>query len=576
MSGQKLHRRIAFIMLVIFPLTANLPMRVQIVHADEGTTDVPTATWTFEPSGTLENTATSETGVIIDPPVQMNTETSIPSPTPIFSQTPTAMFTAAPQLAGSYISDEVLVRFKNSATDEMTAECLRRVNGRVDSAIEELSVLIVKLNSVSVSNAVATLSACEGVRFVEPNYLAFSADVIPSDANWGIQYGLVNIRAPQGWVYATGSTGVIIAILDTGVDLAHPDLAAKITAGWDFVNNDAFAQDDNGHGTHVAGIAAAVTNNGTGVAGVSWGARIMPVKVLNAAGGGTFANVSAGILWAVNNGADIINLSIGGPTSSIVLQNAIDQAVNQGVLVIAAVGNAGGNLIYYPAAYPNVIAVGATDSLNNHASLSNYGAEIDLVAPGISIYSTNTGSSYTYRNGTSMSTAFVSGLAAILMGIPGNGSSGQVRSIMENTALDLGSSGWDGFYGSGLIQMDAAILQAFSNSPIPIAATRTPLTFPQGGYLFTATSSATLPLTETLSLNGTQTSTLTLEPGSEVQESSTLTSEIFALETQTAPNGGDRSGWILPCGGILLILTGIFLFVLASKQKRRASLGPLR
>ena len=126
--------------------------------------------------------------------------------------------------------------------------------------------------------------------------MASIADTIPSDPNWSLQYGLVNIRAPQGWDYSTGSAAVTIAIIDSGVDLSHADLAAKIVPGYDFVNGDSIPQDDNGHGTHVAGIAAASGNNGIGVAGVSWGARIMPVKVLNAGGNGSFADVAAGII----------------------------------------------------------------------------------------------------------------------------------------------------------------------------------------------------------------------------------------------------------------------------------------
>ena len=308
------------------------------------------------------------------------------------------------------------------------------MQGEIESTIEEISVTVIQIDTVNVSDAVASLSACPAVRFVEPNYIAYVADTIPSDASWGLQYGLVNIRAPQGWDTARGGPGITIAIVDTGVDLAHADLAAKVVGGHDFVNNDAIAQDDNGHGTHVAGIAAAVTNNGAGVAGTSWGARIMPVKVLNAAGGGTFANVAMGIIWATDNGAQIINLSVGGPTSSVVLQNAVNYAAGKGVLILAASGNSGSNLILFPAAYPNVIAVGATDSLNNLAGFSNYGPELDLVAPGVNIYSTSLGG-YAYRNGTSMSTGFVSGLAAILLGVPGYFADGRLVRTLDSLPL---------------------------------------------------------------------------------------------------------------------------------------------
>lgn len=395
------------------------------------------------------------TPIITETPVEFTLQISVSEITSTQAQTATAIvelaltetpwitFTSTPaaqpatMLKGNYVADEVLVRFKNGATEEMITECLKQVNGEIISTIDEISVTVVQIETVNVSNAVALISACPAVRYVEPNYLAQMTDTIPSDANWGLQYGLINIRAPQGWDLSRGSSNVTIAIVDTGVDLGHPDLSTKIVGGYDFVNNDAIAQDDNGHGTHVAGIAAASSNNGTGVAGVSWGARIMPVKVLNAAGGGTFADVAAGITWSADNGAQIINLSVGGPSSSMVLQNAVNYASSDGVLIIAATGNTGSNMVLYPAAYPNVIAVGATDSSNNLAGFSNFGPETDLVAPGVSIYSTTPGGAYGYRGGTSMATPFVAGLAAILCGIPGN-SADTVRSIMESTALDLG------------------------------------------------------------------------------------------------------------------------------------------
>jgi subtilisin family serine protease len=147
-----------------------------------------------------------------------------------------------------------------------------------------------------VAEAIASLSDCPGVSYAEPDYIARMADTIPSDPGWANQYGLMAIRAPQNWDENTGSPAVTIAIVVTGVELSYEDLTGKIVPGYDFVYNDAIPQDDNGHGTHVAGIAAAITNNGIGVAGVSWGARIMPVKVLDASGAGSIANMSAGIV----------------------------------------------------------------------------------------------------------------------------------------------------------------------------------------------------------------------------------------------------------------------------------------
>jgi serine protease len=248
------------------------------------------------------------------------------------------------------------------------------------------------------------------------------------------------------------------------VDLTHPDLAGNLVAGYDFVNDDADPMDDNGHGTHVAGIAAAVTDNGTGVAGVSWGAQIMPVKVLNAGAGGTFDDVAQGIIWAVDNGAQVINLSLGGTTNSPVLQSAIAYAYSQGVVVVAAAGNSN-SAVLYPAAYDPVIAVAASDASDNRAGFSNYGPEVDVTAPGVNINSTALGGGYENRSGTSMAAAFVTGEVALLLSINDGLTPDEVAYIVESTALDIGAPGVDDFTGHGLIQVDAALA---SVAPPPV------------------------------------------------------------------------------------------------------------
>jgi subtilisin family serine protease len=221
-------------------LACLLVMSLQAIPAaaDESI-ETPTITESLEATPTIETSQTHPTEESTGTPSATSTETETPVPgtgtavvgTAKGTQTATPSITAAPLLGGNYISNEVLVRFKNSATDEMIAECLGRVNGRIDSLIEEISVSVLRIDSLSVSNAVATISACEGIRYVEPNYLAFSADTIPNDSGWANQYGLVNIRAPQGWDLVRGSSGIVIAIADTGVDLGHSDLSAKIVAG---------------------------------------------------------------------------------------------------------------------------------------------------------------------------------------------------------------------------------------------------------------------------------------------------------------------------------------------------------
>src|SRR5690606_4064781 len=206
------------------------------------------------------------------------------------------------------------------------------------------------------------LSADPLIAFAEPNYVYTVFDTVPNDPSFGQQWGHQRMDSPAGWDITVGNNSIIIAVLDTGVDLGHPDLAAKLVSGYDFASNDGNPSDQHGHGTHVAGIAAAVTNNGYGVAGVSWGARVMPVRVLNENGAGITSWIIDGINYAYTNGAKILNLSLGGPGYSQAMQNAVNSAHAAGALVVAAMGNdrQSGNPTQYPAAYNNVLAVSST------------------------------------------------------------------------------------------------------------------------------------------------------------------------------------------------------------------------
>jgi subtilisin family serine protease len=412
--------------------------------------------------------------------------------------------------------------------------------------------------------------------YAEPNYTVEGLDTIPNDPSWANQYGLTAIHAPQGWDISTGSASVIIAILDTGVDLTHPDIAVKIVPGYDFVNSDSTPQDDNGHGTHVAGIAAASSNNGEGVAGVSWGARVMPVKVLNAGSAGTYADVAAGILWATDHGAQIINMSLGGPNLSSTLSDAVDYAASRGVLLVAAAGNNSGNVLY-PAAYTAVIAVAATDFTNTRLPLSNFGPELDVSAPGGNIYSLNVGGGYIFRTGTSMAAPHVSGLAAVLFGIPGNASASLVRSEIEASALDLDFPGWDAYTGFGLIQMDAAlalvppVASVTAPSSRQPARTKTNTPIPLPFFPPPVVPSLTPSPTPTPSLTATL-----LTPSATLTPSPVLTSERTLTPTFTISPPIGSSGdvppshppfWIL-CLGLGFLLAGILLAYLLKKARQ--------
>ena len=304
----------------------------------------------------------------------------------------------------------------------------------------------------------------------------YTKTVSPNDPAYdgGDQWGLDKIEGPRAWGITTGSSLVTIAVIDTGVDLDHSDLQDKIVAGWDFVNNDAYPDDDNSHGTHVAGIATAATNNGLGIAGVSWNARVMPVKVLDSGGNGYMDDVIAGMEYAADHGAQVLNLSLGGIANDDeiqALQDAVDYARNRGAVVVAAAGNCGsgcliGSQIYYnpdmyPASCQNVVGVAATTSTDGWASFSEHNTYVDVSAPGVGIYSTIP-NGYGYKDGTSMATPFVSGLAALVLSRWPDYTPSQVETALFNNADDLtaypGSSGRDNYFGYGRINAFQTLL----------------------------------------------------------------------------------------------------------------------
>lgn len=502
------------------------------------------------------------TGIPTDTPVLTEQNPTSTFPQPVESDTSDSDRLPMPAIftTGMYVQDELVVRFKPSTSATRIRECFQGIDVQVRTEIEELHTFVLRIASGDIARSYYHVRDCAGALYVEPNFLLQAADTIPNDPDWGIQYGLVNIRAPQGWDLSTGSAGVTIAIVDTGVDYGHSDLAGKLVAGYDFVNNDDTPQDDNGHGTHVAGIAAASSNNGTGIAGVSWGARIMPVKVLNASGGGTYADTADGVIWAVEHGAQVINLSLGGRDEAAILEDAINYAHSRGAVVIAAAGNSGGNFVLYPARYPNVIAVAKTNGANNWDG-SNYGPEVDLSAPGAMIYSTVIGG-YNYKSGSSMSTGFVSGLAAILMGISASSSPDVIEYQMETTALDIEFAGWDEYTGAGLIQMDAAIELALQSISPTADSSNSSSEGSSGSVRVALTDTPTWKAPFIPSPQETI-ATFTPVPGSTEIEVETITSTSAPdSEEKSEVEAQEESGinnFILPCTGILLIVAGLFM-----------------
>ena len=279
------------------------------------------------------------------------------------------------------------------------------------------------------------------------------------DAYYAKQWALERVRAPMAWGHSTGA-GTIIAVLDTGADLDHPDLQVKVLTDLDkdFVNDDLSADDDHGHGTHVSGIAAATTDNALGVAGLGWEVSLLPLKVLDGDGNGDAATLAAAIDYAVEHGADVINMSLGGAQDcGWPLEEAVREAYRSGVILVAAAGNNLGPVDMFPANCEHVLGVAATDEADAWPSYSNHADHVSVAAPGSGIYSTIWGGGYGDDSGTSMATPHVAGLAALLMTRYPSYTPDEVASAILDNARDLGSPGWDEYHGCGRIDAYAAL-----------------------------------------------------------------------------------------------------------------------
>ena len=276
-----------------------------------------------------------------------------------------------------------------------------------------------------------------------------------------------NQRLPGAWCYTQGDPDIVVAVLSTGIDMDHPEFAGRIVPGYDFANDDDDPSDDHGIGTHEAGIIAAGIDNGIGIAGIAGNVKIMPVKVLSMMGSppapiGSFSDVADGIVWAVDQGAQILYLGATGPSESVRMREAVDYAEDQGVFVVAPSGNYGADTPFYPAVYTSTLGVGATSYTGSRWSNSNYGPNVDVMAPGspvISTFWTEAGSGeYTALSGTSPAAAHVAGVAALMLSMDETLTPAEIRTILSETALDMGDPGYDELHGHGRIDALTALM----------------------------------------------------------------------------------------------------------------------
>jgi thermitase len=282
------------------------------------------------------------------------------------------------------------------------------------------------------------------------------------------------LNLPAAWDYTTGGPEILIAILDSGITATHPEFSGQLQPGYDFVQQDQDPTDENGHGTHVAGIVGAQINNQIGVAGLCAHCQLLPVRVLNAQNIGSWMNVAQGVTYAVDQGARVIVMSLGSSVYSHTMKNAVDYAHARGVILVAAAGNANAPDPFYPAAFPEVMGVGATTRQDQRWSFSNYGQNVDVMAPGDNIYSTypawhKDSPEYQTLTGTSMAAPFVAGLAGLLLAQNPTRSITEVTQLITTTAIDLGEPGVDSRFGAGRIDVGAAFA---AGAPTPRPASR--------------------------------------------------------------------------------------------------------
>jgi subtilisin family serine protease len=310
-----------------------------------------------------------------------------------------------------YAANLLLVKFVQAATREQRTALLREVDAELERSIPAIGVQVIRMAPSRRDAVLARLRVSRVVADVERS-VVYQRVVIPNDDLFDRQWGLQRIALPLAWDVTTGSSSVVVAVLDTGVNGAHPDLARALLAGRDLVNDDADPSDDHGHGTAVSGIIAARTNNLVGQAGVCWSCSILPVKVLDSTGSGDTSLIAHGIVYATDQGAEVINLSLGGVGTTDTLEEAVGYARSKGVVVVAAAGNEGSTEPFYPAASPGVLSIAASDESDRLYSWSNRGPWVKLAAPGCDV-ATTLGGEYAFFCGTSAATPVVSGIVAL-------------------------------------------------------------------------------------------------------------------------------------------------------------------
>ena len=367
---------------------------------------------------------------------------------------------AAPPI--EWVEGQIIVKPRAGLSDAQFAKILNKAKGRSVSKLQQINAHIVQVPPQAEDAVIRALSHNPNIDYAEKDRLVAPNAITPDDPKYASQWHLPKIQAPDAWG-STAGEGITVAILDTGVEASHPDLVSNLVPGWNVVSNNSDTSPVMWHGTGVAGTVAATGNNATGVASVAWNARIMPIRITDRTDGvASWSAMANGFLWAADHGADVANLSYGLSTDSSTINNAAQYLRNKGGLAVAAAGN--NNTDRGFADNPYLITVSATTSGDGRASYSNYGDNIDVAAPGSSIYTTYTNGGYKSASGTSFASPATAGVVALIMAANPGLSPDEVEGILESSAMDLGDAGWDPLFGHGRVNAGDAVLIATQTS----------------------------------------------------------------------------------------------------------------
>lgn len=427
--------------------------------------------------------------------------------------------------------DELLVGFRGGVSETDADDAHRSAGARKIATLQGLNVHRVAVSGGSLEDTERALARDPRVKFVERNR-QLSPSFTVNDPSFGSEWHLPKISAPTAWDISPGAAGITVAVVDSGVDGTHPDLASRMVPGYNFYSNNTDTSDVHGHGTWVSGTVAAAGNNGIGVSGVAWQARIMPVRVSDSSGVAYISAIANGIMWAADHGARVVNASFSGMASSPTITNAAQYARTRGTVLVASAGNCG--CVDATAENVYVLSVGATDQSDNLASFSSRGNYVDVSAPGVGIVTTGKGGTYVSASGTSFSSPIVAGIVALMLKVNGALTPADVATLIKANADDRGTAGWDQGFGYGRVNAYRAVAAAAGSLPAPDGVAPTvSITAPTAG----ATVSGVATLSVAASDNA-GVSRVDLYVDGAFFGSDTTAPYSFSWDTRNATNGG--------------------------------------